>query len=96
MPQPLPTPYIKHHPSVGWQLAPDTYWDKHMPHGVQPEQHLLRLSEDELYAELVCLQGEWAAGTPQSPSTSAAPVMEFNIRPYPPISGLSSPDPTSA
>ena len=37
---PLPTSNIKHHPSDGWQLPPDSVLKNYMPYVVQPEQRL--------------------------------------------------------
>ncbi|KAJ9494699.1 hypothetical protein H2202_009775 [Exophiala xenobiotica] len=53
LPDPLPTSNIRHHPSDGWQLAPDSVSKNYMPYVVQPEQRLLHLCESELYQELV-------------------------------------------
>jgi hypothetical protein len=77
--QPLPTSNIKHHPSNGWQLAPGYFTDSHMPYVVQPEQQLLRISEDELFAKLVSLREQTLAAPPRDTTTPRTTVTEFNI-----------------
>ncbi|KIW21998.1 uncharacterized protein PV07_12601 [Cladophialophora immunda] len=83
LPDPLPASYIKHHPSDGWQVAPDSLLDDHMPYVVQPEHRLLHLSESELYQELVRLREQWVTqGRPglQQIAPPVMPVLEFNLR----------------
>jgi hypothetical protein len=83
LPDPLPASYIKHHPADGWQLAPDSFLDDHMPYVVQPEQRLLHLPESELYQELVRFREQWVTqgqlGMPQI-VPPVLPVLEFNLR----------------
>ncbi|OAQ58081.1 hypothetical protein VFPPC_14915 [Pochonia chlamydosporia 170] len=78
--KPLPSTCIKHHPNDGWKLAPDAAADECMPYVVQPEQDLLRLSEEEIYAKLGSLREHWSAGTLAPQPDPNAVVLEFNIR----------------
>lgn len=47
VPKPFPASYIRHHPADGWELARG--WQDYMPYEVRPKQHLLELSEADLY-----------------------------------------------
>lgn len=77
--QPLPTSNLKHHPCIGWQLAPGYFRDSHMQFVVLPEQHRLRISESELFARLVSLREQFSAGLCQDPPTTSAVIIEFNV-----------------
>ncbi|KAF4332448.1 hypothetical protein FBEOM_13752 [Fusarium beomiforme] len=47
---PLPASNIKTHPMDGWQLATTLFSKSYMPYIIQPEQELIRMPENELYA----------------------------------------------
>ncbi|KAG5790338.1 hypothetical protein H9Q69_010605 [Fusarium xylarioides] len=73
---PLPSSSIQHHPLDGWQLAINLISNRYMPYVIQPEQDLIRISEDELYAQLVCLRERVSADVTQS--TFPAPTLELD------------------
>ncbi|RBR24094.1 uncharacterized protein FIESC28_03093 [Fusarium coffeatum] len=73
---PLPSSSIQHHPLDGWQLATNLISNRYMPYVIQPEQDLIRLSEDEFYAQLVCLRERVSADLTQS--TFPAPTLELD------------------
>ncbi|GKU09625.1 unnamed protein product, partial [Fusarium langsethiae] len=72
---PLPSSSIQHHPIDGWQLATNSISNSYMPYVIQPEQELIQLSEDELYAQLVCLREQISAG--QTQSSLPVPILEL-------------------
>jgi hypothetical protein len=47
-----------------------------MPYIIQPEQELIQLSEDELYAQLICLREQVSADLTQS--TFPAPMLKLD------------------
>ncbi|KAG6998834.1 hypothetical protein FocnCong_v013541 [Fusarium oxysporum f. sp. conglutinans] len=63
---PLPASNINTHPVDGWQLATTLFSKSYMPHVIQPEQELIRMPENELYARLVRLREQESAGLTQS------------------------------
>ncbi|KAH7186861.1 hypothetical protein DER44DRAFT_858398 [Fusarium oxysporum] len=50
---PLLASNIKLHPIDGWQLATTLFSKSYMPYVMQPEQELIRVPENEFYAQLV-------------------------------------------
>jgi hypothetical protein len=76
---PLPASNIKTHPIDGWQLATTLSSKSYMPYIMQPEQELIRMPENELYARLVRLQEQVSAGLTQSPFP--APILELDNSP---------------
>jgi hypothetical protein len=76
---PLPASNIKLHPIDGWQLATTLFSKSYMPHVIQPEQDLIRMPENELYAELVRLREQVTAGLIQCPFP--APMLELDNSP---------------
>ncbi|KAF5660630.1 AT DNA-binding motif [Fusarium denticulatum] len=76
---PLPASNIKTHPVDGWQLATTLLSKKYMPYVIQPEQELIRMPENELYAELVRLREQ--ASTGLAPSHFPAPTLELDNSP---------------
>ncbi|PVH90385.1 hypothetical protein DM02DRAFT_547899, partial [Periconia macrospinosa] len=57
VPQPFPASYIKHHPTNFWGLP--RQGQEYMPYAVQPKQHLVELSEADLYSQVRELQARW-------------------------------------
>ncbi|KAI1671853.1 hypothetical protein L13192_02712 [Pyrenophora tritici-repentis] len=79
VPQPLPASYIRHHPADGWGLAHG--WPGYMPFEVRPKQHLLELSETDLYLRLLDLQQQFNASTGQmSCAVKRDPVRVYEIK----------------
>ncbi|WKT53662.1 hypothetical protein QSH57_004246 [Fusarium oxysporum f. sp. vasinfectum] len=76
---PLPASNIKLHPIDGWQLATTLFSKSYMPYVIQPEQELVRMPENELYAELVRLREQVSAGPTQS--SFLAPILELDNSP---------------
>ncbi|RSL86279.1 hypothetical protein CDV31_016424 [Fusarium ambrosium] len=77
--QPLPASNIKRHPPDGWQLATTLFFRGYMPHVIRPEQELIRMPEDELYAQLVGLREQMSIGPTQG--HSLAPMLELDNSP---------------
>ncbi|KAH8654320.1 hypothetical protein BGZ61DRAFT_435165 [Ilyonectria robusta] len=80
---PLPASNIENHPIDGWQLAGSRFSRSYMPYVIQPEQELIRMPENELYAQLVALREQVSAGLPQSPSI--IPTLELDTSPESPF-----------
>ncbi|PNP55221.1 hypothetical protein FNYG_15524 [Fusarium nygamai] len=76
---PLPASNIILHPVDGWQLATTLFSKSYMPHVIQPEKQLIRMPENELYAELVRLREQVSAGL--TPSHIPAPTLELDNSP---------------
>lgn len=57
LPQTIPASYIKHHPSNYWGRSQPGL--EYMDFTVQPEQHLVQLSETDMYRELLHLQSQF-------------------------------------
>ncbi|KID83860.1 AT hook, DNA-binding motif protein [Metarhizium guizhouense ARSEF 977] len=90
LPHPLPESHIQHHPGDGWRLAPRSFDNKYMPYVVEPETHLLRQSEDELYDRLLLYRENWSNAVDRS-APQATSVFEFNLRSFvraEPVPGL--------
>ncbi|KAH8658900.1 hypothetical protein BGZ61DRAFT_465671 [Ilyonectria robusta] len=73
---PLPASNIENHPINGWQLVGSQFSRSYMLYVIQPEQELIRMPENELYAQLVALREQVSAGLPQSPSI--IPILELD------------------
>ena len=79
VPQPLPTSYIRHHPAGKWGLAHG--WPEYMPFEVRSKQHLLELSETDLYLRLLDLQQQFNASAGQMPCVvKRDPVRIYEIK----------------
>ncbi|KAF5710257.1 hypothetical protein FMUND_9623 [Fusarium mundagurra] len=77
--RPLPASNIKTHPIDGWQLATTLISKSYMPYVIQPEQELVRMPENELYAELVRFREQ--ASTGLTLSHFPAPTLELDNSP---------------
>ncbi|KAL9567388.1 hypothetical protein ACKAV7_008463 [Fusarium commune] len=76
---PLPASNIKTHPTDGWQLATTLFSKRYMPYVMQLEQDLIRMPENELYAELVRLREQVSTGL--APGHVPAPTLELDNSP---------------
>lgn len=79
----LPASNTQHHPSEGWQLAPKSYRRHYMPYVVQLEQGMLRLSDEELYEELVELRN--GSGADRHAETSTGNAVIWGLKPRRPV-----------
>ncbi|KAF5676965.1 AT DNA-binding motif [Fusarium denticulatum] len=64
---PLPASNVKLHPVDGWQLATTLFSKDYIPYVMQPEQELIRMPENELYAELFRLREQVTVSPVQRP-----------------------------
>jgi hypothetical protein len=79
VPQPFPASYIKHHPADGWCLAHG--WPEYLPYEVQPKQHLLELSEADLYRKLLDLRETFNTASEQvSHATGKQPGLIYEVK----------------
>jgi hypothetical protein len=75
LPCPLPASYIEHHPHIHWKRAADP--SDYMDYTVQPEQHLLCFSDEDVYQQLQNLQDRFnqSPDSASSPASTSRPVV---------------------